>query len=340
MEPSCCVVYTTDLGYLVPTLVSAIQARNNISETLADIVIFGIGIPEDAADVFASVCEAERVKFISLRADQFETSNAMLARLFVARFAPAVYRDFLYIDGDTQITGSLDPLVSAVVPPGCFMAVNDPMTFELPLDGRVNAEWARYFQSIGISLKDANNYFNTGMIRINRDGWDDIGQAAWMKYQQLRDASRFPDQDALNIVAGGQRIPVSLAWNFPIFLKNARIESHILPRVYHYMGSPKPWHGSFAPWNVAVHQPYIALIQRYPALARLLTEMTKLRKFRYFFQQYYKCGVESVSWGLSAKRGRILDYERQQAGRGLAVGSFAEAGYESSGYETSEYETS
>lgn len=328
MAPTSCIVYTTDLGYLIPTLVSAIQARNNTAAGLADVLIFGVGIAEEASLLFAGACDAERIKFINLKSDQFETSNAMLARLFVARFAPSEYRDFLYIDGDTQITGPLDPLLRAAIPDGCFMAANDPMTFELPLDGPVNPEWARYFQSIGISLEQANNYFNTGMIRFNRDGWDEIGRAAWLKYQQLRAISRFPDQDALNIVAGDSRIPVSLAWNFPIFLKNARIEASIMPRIYHYMGSPKPWHGNFSPWNAAVHRPYRDLILRYPDLARFLTAMTQARKLRYFFQQYYKRGLETVVWGMGAKRTRILQYERQLATLGRSESSFSGSEYE------------
>ena len=265
--PSCCVCYTTDPGYLLPTFVSAMQARQHASAAKADVAIFSIGGDSGSERAFARVCAAEGISFYPVAETAVEGAGAMLARLFLDRIAPDLYQQFLYIDGDTQIAGSLDLLLDADVPKGQFLAVSDPMTFSLRGSNRHARDLTAYFSSLGISVQHQQNYFNSGVIRFNRDGWAEIGRDSWDMFRALRGRSRFPDQDALNLVAMDRRITMSMAWNFPIFLRNAKVEPQIKPRIYHYMGSPKPWHGSFPPWGAAEYEPYLTVVRRYPELA-------------------------------------------------------------------------
>lgn len=307
--PSCCICYTTDPGYILPTLMSARQARQFSSATKSDVAIFSIGGDHDLARVLGPICAAERIHLIPVKPRDIEGAGAMLARLFLDRLAPPGYDQLLYLDGDIQITGSLDPLLDCDVPKRHFMAVTDPMSFSLGGRSRQDRELADYFTEIGIPAERERHYFNSGVLHINRHGWDEIGRESWRLFQTLRARTRFPDQDALNLAAMERRIPMSLAWNFPIFLRNARVERLIKPRVIHYMGSPKPWHGSFPPWGAAQYQPYLELIARYPELAPYLKRMSPQRRIKYILQQRYKRAVENLTWGHGRRRQAILNYE-------------------------------
>jgi lipopolysaccharide biosynthesis glycosyltransferase len=305
----CCICYTTDGAYLFPTFVSAVQAHAHSTAAKADVAIFSFGADPAAERDFAAACAAEGIRFMSVGLDQIEGAPAMLARLFLTRFVPAEYSQFLYIDGDTHITASLDPLIDASVPPGKFMATSDPMVFALPGNDAHARRITQHFASIGISPERSGSYFNTGVLRIARDGWEKIGQAAWALFRANPGGSRFPDQDVLNIVAGDQRIPMSLAWNFPIYMRNAGVVEKVRPRVTHFMSNPKPWHGVFLPWGPDSFAPYLAAIAKHPELARYRSQITLQRKARYQLQQLYKKVLETFTWRLTKRRGRILAYE-------------------------------
>jgi hypothetical protein len=307
--PSCCVCYTTDPGYLLPTLVSARQARRFANPGNADIAIFSIGGDTEASRVFARICAAEGILFIPVKQSDVEGAGAMLARLFLDRLVPPEYDQLLYLDGDTQIDGSLDPLLDADVPKRHFLAATDPMSFSLDGRNRQDRALMAYFSGIGVPAERQRSYFNSGVLRINRHGWDEIGDESWRIYQRLRGQTRYPDQDALNLAAPNRRIPMSLAWNFPIFLRNARVEEMIKPRVIHYMGAPKPWHGSFLPWSAAQFEPYLELVRQYPELSPYLKRMSAGRKFKYFLQQRYKRVLETLTWGYGRRHAAIMDYE-------------------------------
>ncbi|MBB5374048.1 glycosyltransferase family 8 protein [Acidocella aromatica] len=310
MRASCCICYTTDSGYLLPTLVSAIQARRYSSREKADVAIYCLNAPVGVETVFAKVSAAEGINFNAIRSEDIDGANAMLARLFLAHLLPKDYRHFLYIDGDTQITDSLDPLLDYPVPPRRFLAASDPMTFAAPGSDRHGREIAAYFSALGISRQQQTLYFNTGVLRVNRDGWDEIGMNAWRLFNTHQEHLRFPDQDALNLAGMALRIPMSLCWNFPIFMHNAGVRKRIAPRIKHFMGAPKPWHGNFPPWDASTHQPYLDVIMKYPELSFYLPRMSTARKLRYVAQQHYKRGLETLTWAWDERRNRILDYEK------------------------------
>ena len=308
--PDCCVAYTTDPTYLFPTLVSAIQARRHASPGVADIAIFSFGADLPTSRVFERACKAEGIHFQPVEPSVIDHAPAMLARLHLSRIVPRSYGQFLYIDGDTQIDGSLDPILAAPVPAGRFLAANDPMTFSYTGNTRHDRDIAEHFRAAGFLPDEFKTYFNSGVLRINRDGWDGIEAAALELHNNGNASSRFPDQDILNLAARGHCIPMSLAWNFPIFMKNARVEGTIRPRIYHYMSNPKPWQGVFPPWQSAARLPYLSVARAYPDIAAHHQAMPLRKQARYHLQQRYKRALEAFTWGMGPKRARILDYER------------------------------
>jgi lipopolysaccharide biosynthesis glycosyltransferase len=307
--PHCCIAYTSDPAYLFPALVSAAQARRHASPEKADVVIFCFGLDRSTELVFSSICKSEGILLYSVGLDVIHGATAMMSRLFLGDFAPAMYTQYLYLDADVQIVGSLDPLIDAEVPPGRFMAANDPLTFQVEDNSPQSRGLMSHLSRVGFTRQQARDYFNSGVLRINRAGWDKIGARAWELFSTSKGSEKFPDQDVLNLVGGGHRIPMSLGWNFPIFMRNSRVEAEIQPRILHFMSNPKPWQGDFPPWTREHCIPYLEMIRRYPVLARFNTTMPFNKKAYYHLQQRRKRVSETVTWGFSKRRGRILDYE-------------------------------
>jgi lipopolysaccharide biosynthesis glycosyltransferase len=308
--PSCCIVFTTDLGYLFPTLVSAMQARRHVSQTKADVLICHFGVEDAAERLFADICAREGIGLLAVDPATIEHATPMMSRLFLDRFLPVQYQQILYLDGDVQISRSLDPLIEAEVAPGQFLAVNDPMTFLLADRDAQSLDLARHMAAMGLTPLQAGRYFNTGVLRINRTGWEAIGQRAWALTQN-GPPSRFPDQDPLNRVATDCHLPLSLAWNFPIFMRNARVEAAIDPCITHFMSNPKPWQGSYLPWDAQACAPYDDAITTYPALGLYRQALPLRRRIHYRLLQTAKKLLESRKWGYSARRARILEYENR-----------------------------
>jgi hypothetical protein len=77
------------------------------------------------------------------------------------------------------------------------------------------------------------------------------------------------------------------------------------------MSNPKPWHGTFAPWHADAHAPYVDAVRRYPSLAAYVVAVPLKKKLRYHLQQRYKQVTETMSWGFSERRDRILRYEER-----------------------------
>jgi hypothetical protein len=294
---------------MFPTLVSAIQARRNCSREAADVIIFCVGLDRNTEHAFGPACLKENIALTSIDRGIVEGQTGMLARLFLNRYVPRQYLHYLYLDGDVHIHDSLDPLIQADVPEGHFLAANDPMTFQLADNRPQSRQLAGHLKSIGLTREQAHCYFNSGVLRIHRQGWDIIGQQAWACYQRNGGPSRFPDQDALNLVSVDRRLPMSLAWNFPVFMRNSRVESEIRPKITHFMSSPKPWHGSFPPWTDEACKPYADALGQYPELAPFSIDMPFGKRAIYHLQQRGKKISEIVTWGLSERRTRILSYE-------------------------------
>jgi lipopolysaccharide biosynthesis glycosyltransferase len=309
--PEGCVLYTTDLTYMFPSLVSAIQARRHVSKEKADVAIFCLKLDHGTEDVFSEICEREGLRLFFIDPEVIEGQTAMLARLFLDRFVPANYKQCLYLDSDVQISGSLDPLMDVELSDGQFMAANDPFTFLLQDKGSLSASIQKHLYSLGMNEEQSLNYFNSGVLRISREGWNEIGMEAWEGFQERQAVSRFPDQDVLNLAGAGRRLLMSMQWNFPTFMRNARLRDIVRPTVEHFMSNPKPWHGSFPPWTDAAHLPYQEAVMKYPSLLRYAKTMKRGRRAAYQVKQRGKALLETVSWGFSVRRSRVLAYEKR-----------------------------
>ena len=303
----CAICFAADAGYLVPTLVAAGQARRWSDPRLADVLVLGIGLDDGVAAYAGPAFAAAGVRMLRVCADA-AGGNAMMARLLLDRLVPAGFAEFLYLDADIQVVASLDPLLSRPVPAGHVRAALDPMAF------RVRCGWrngAARMQAAGIAPDRCAHYFNSGVLHIAREGWDAIGQAALAMHRAAPPDQPFPDQDALNIAVGARVLPLSLAWNFPVFLRNAGLDRAIGPSIVHYMARPKPWQGAFPPWSDAQMHPYREVLARWPQLAPLLPAMSPARRAKYAVQQRVKQVLEAASWGRGGLRAAVLAAEAE-----------------------------
>ncbi|NHN89132.1 glycosyltransferase family 8 protein [Acetobacter conturbans] len=304
-----CVCYTTDVGYLFPSLISAIQARRNTSPDHTDIFLIGIDIDPAARAVFSRVCEQSGIIFQCHDSSDIQHAPAMLARLFLSDLLPTTYDRFLYVDGDTQIRGNLDRLLTQPLPSGTFAAVTDPMGLACGGDDQQARTFAAHFAELGLSDEEAGRYFNSGVIYAEREGWSSIGPASWAAYQAHPSKARFPDQDVLNLIGRSHRLSMSFAWNFPIFFRNIGLDEIIEPCIYHFMSSPKPWDGNFIPWDATASTPYGEIAALFPELVPYWKRMSWKKHLRYHLQQRYKRWQERREWSTDRIQ-RIRDYER------------------------------
>jgi lipopolysaccharide biosynthesis glycosyltransferase len=233
----------------------------------------------------------------------------MYARLFLTEILPEKYKRVLYIDGDVQIGESLNELIRAELPDHhAFAAVPDPLSILLHEAKGKFPKVESYFKGLGVENSPTRPYFNSGVLLINRQEWTTIERGALACLTKTPALCLRQDQSALNFAGHRKFTPMSFRWNFPIFFRNCAVEKPIQPRIYHFMSNPKPWHGSFPPWNRRFFAPYERLKSDYPQIGVYSKSMPVQIQMKYFFQQYFKRIQETFTWRLSGRRAAIFEF--------------------------------
>ena len=310
MADSCC-CYVIDSGYLFPTLLSASQARRATSADRTDIKIFCVGERTSETDPFSVACEAKGIDLVFISPATIDNLPIMFARFFLSRLLDAHYGAVVYVDGDTQIAGSLQPLLDVPLAPGRFLAARDPMSVVIDSPNRMWRERRAYFHSIGINEQAVQRYCNSGVLRFNLSDWTLISKMTLAASLSNGHGFKFPDQDALNLMFGTDYLTMSYRWNFPIFFLNCGFQEFISPNIYHFMSNPRPWQGPFQPWGRTWHTPYLDLLQQHPELTRFHQTLGKLKVAKYVIQQRVKRLIESPLWRSPEVRDRVLRSERE-----------------------------
>jgi lipopolysaccharide biosynthesis glycosyltransferase len=289
---------------MVPTVVAAIQARQHISAVGAGVIILAMGLRPEQGERYARICSENNVDLVEVTRDVLGDAqgNAFidgffsgskftfgaLGRLFLDQMVDPKYDQILYLDGDIHVRGSLDPLILADVPPGSFLAAPDPKSFLAQDDTRETERLRAYMSGIGLTPDQFGRYFNSGVLRINRSGWRDIGLAAMTFLRNNSELCIQHDQSALNAVALSAHAPMSIKWNFPPFYRYFGLQHDITPAVVHFMSHPKPWNGVFPPWTAADHQIYLDFIAKHGELRSELAVFKGRNRAKYILLQNYK----------------------------------------------------
>lgn len=305
-----CITYTTDSGYLLPTLVSAMQASVHAPPEV-DVVICHVGALTPEAEAVRDICSRRKLIFISVDRDAIDDMHIMYARLFLDSILPSVYDDVVYVDGDTQLQSDLTELVRAPLPDGAILAARDPMVLAIDRNG---PEWRarrHYFESLGFSRDQMKTYFNSGVLRFGLKDWSSVRADCLRELRRRPHELRFPDQDVLNLCCQDRHLTMSFKWNFPIFFLNCGVRDVIGPRIYHFMSNPRPWHGQFNPWGQEFAGVYDEVVRDFPQISNLRTRLSMARRAKYFVQQYVKLGLETLTWNTPDVHRRVAAIEEQ-----------------------------
>jgi lipopolysaccharide biosynthesis glycosyltransferase len=167
----------------------------------------------------------------------------MWYRMFLPELLPEVDK-ILYLDIDTIAVDSLESLWDIDIADHYLAAVTN--VFE--------PHFAHRPAELGLEL-DA--YFNSGVVLMNLDRMrrDSVPDALVACALERGEQLLWVDQDALNIVLGGNRLPLHPRWNcmnsvlnFPwsaaVFGAEAVAEARRHPGIRHFEGpaTNKPWH--------------------------------------------------------------------------------------------------
>jgi lipopolysaccharide biosynthesis glycosyltransferase len=172
-----------------------------------------------------------------------EFTVAMWYRIFLPDLVPDADR-ILYLDVDTLATDSLAPLLEVDLEGNYVGAVTN-----------VFLEHHRH-RPRDLGLAGPEVYFNSGVLLMNLDEMRRDGCPAALRDYAIENGDRieWPDQDALNVVLGGKRVPLHPRWNamnslrFPwseeVFGRDAVQEALARPAIRHFEGPGhnKPWH--------------------------------------------------------------------------------------------------
>ena len=168
---------------------------------------------------------------------------AMWHRSFLPELLPDVDR-VLYLDVDTVVMDALEPLWATDVSGHYLAAVTNVL----------EPRFRHRPSELGLSGPAA--YFNSGVLLLNLERMraDDRGAAVRAFARDQGPRLMWPDQDSLNVLLGGQRVPLHPRWNvmnslmgLPAtdeFSPDQAQAARSRPGIRHFEGPGvnKPWH--------------------------------------------------------------------------------------------------
>jgi lipopolysaccharide biosynthesis glycosyltransferase len=252
--------FICNYAYLVPSVGAALQARHHTSDPDVKIEIFVTDASDELLANAQSAVQEKGIRIRSANLDEFASIEskrpsgsqplplATFARLGLDElFEPDIDR-FLYLDGDIEITASLDPLLAQPIPSGGFLAAPDVLCM-IATERSTRATLTRsYIRNLGIQ-DDA--YFNAGVLLVDRRGWKAMSAKALDYYHANSHLCIANDQSALNAVAGAARGRLSILWNYQSEFMHVLDPRRLgyQPAIWHFTGSAKPWQSSELVWG-------------------------------------------------------------------------------------------
>jgi lipopolysaccharide biosynthesis glycosyltransferase len=269
------IVFTTDRGFVVPTIAAALQISNqNRVSAVADILVYLIGLGAHERSELER-CFGQYFKFEQLDGERFlppegaifnqtHVPEATLARLALGDLLPEQYEHIIYLDGDIYINGDIYPLIAHTVGEDRILAACDGIWL---LDGESSWRWKdtrTYLDHLGVA--DPKDYFNAGVLAFRRSSWKKLSKNALEYYLGSSATCRFHDQSALNAVCIGSREILNPSYNFSSLYANLNVADTCDIRIIHFTGAMKPWFYDGPPWNGRFLNFYREVLERYPVL--------------------------------------------------------------------------
>ena len=256
--PDCAVFYVTDGGFAFPTLVSALQVREQVDPEAAEIRIVLTNVSDDFARRLGDFLAPFAIQvntmpselysnFDSAKFNNTHVPRSSLGRFFMLECSPGAYEHVIYLDGDTWINGDIMPLIKYRPPRGTIAAAEDPSYYYRNNLGENGRRTRSYFKGLGIDA--SKGYFNAGVLSADKDAWNDISKSAFDFFAKNTAACLYHDQSALNVAAQHRRAILSPRWNFFDHYAYWDLNKDLKPAIFHFAGGAKPWVGRFYPWE-------------------------------------------------------------------------------------------
>ncbi|GBQ36245.1 hypothetical protein HLH34_06470 [Gluconacetobacter azotocaptans] len=317
------IVFTSDRGFIVPTLVAAAQimAQKEVID-IADILIFLVDIDNHESSLIKMAFPDDDIKFINMNSKNYmfgkdvhfsptHVPPSALARLVTGNDIPENYSNLLYLDGDIQIVGPIIDLVLFDVPEGKILAAADRSYIKAPELTNTARRMRDYLNGIGI--RDRTRYFNSGVMACTRLTWIDVGQEAFDYFLNHSKKCRYHDQSALNAVCMPRQIPLDPKYNY--MSTYAECESHgmITPCIIHFNGAEKPWFAKSRPWKGFFIDVYEKFLKQHPELEifPLFPEKSHSEAVDLRAERNWKKLRMVTPWRLYTRRRRIRRYVNQ-----------------------------
>ena len=269
------IVLIGDKDYLVPMVGTALSALQNVGADKYDVIVHTTDADsslvaytnERIGDRGVRVVAIPPEKISQIKKEEFPANDhitvAAMARLWLDDLLTPDVTRFLYLDSDIEITSDIRPLLNMSLHDKSFLAGMD-LPFLIEGESGSRAGWyKRYLKGLG--LESGSDYFNSGVMLVDRSAWQDIGREAVSFFKKYPERCQYHDQSALNAVAKAQRGKLSPKWNY-----TTDFMSELDPRtkgfdvaLWHYTGFPKPWQASTTPWKPWVADPDRDLISEF-----------------------------------------------------------------------------
>jgi lipopolysaccharide biosynthesis glycosyltransferase len=271
------VVFVTDRGFLVPSLVAAMQLVDFGHLRQADIVIYTIDLDDRVVSSLRAKYE-NRIRFEALAAQTFMPSEtvdffanhvpkAALARLALHDVIDKRYEDVIYLDGDIQVVRPITRLLDYSVPEGRILAGRGSAWLD-KYSPHAKATPDGYLESLGgVAPED---YFNSGVLAFRRSTWEVEAPRALAFFMERSGICIRHDQSALNAVFLGRVMHFSPAYNFHGAYSRLFLQNAYAPAMIHFTGPDKPWKSQAVPWGGQFIGKYRDFMEQHPELAGYL----------------------------------------------------------------------
>jgi lipopolysaccharide biosynthesis glycosyltransferase len=255
----CCVstvqlACASGVGYLphcAAMLHSALSHRGVLDVNIN--YLHGPDVPKRSIELVTEMIERNggSVSFLAVPDERIEGlpitqhfNRAMWYRVHLPELLPSIDR-ILYLDADLIVLDSLEPLWKTDLKGNYIAAVTN-----------VFGPWDLHYPAT-IGLTSPKDYFNSGVVLMDLDQLRRDNCVAALRASALEHGETFwfCDQDALNVILGGRRLPLHPRWNamnslfaFPgsadVFAPDLAEEARRRPAIRHFEGggANKPWH--------------------------------------------------------------------------------------------------
>jgi lipopolysaccharide biosynthesis glycosyltransferase len=309
------VVFVTDRGFLVPSLVAAMQLVEFGHLNHADIVIYTIDLNDGILSWLKKKFE-NKIRFEALATRSFLPSEtvtffanhvpkAALARLALHDVIDKSYQDVVYLDGDIQIVRPITGLLDYSVPEGKILAGRGSAWLDkYATDSRATPDG--YLESLGgVAPED---YFNSGVLAFRRSTWEVEAPRALSFFMEHSDICTRHDQSALNAIFLGRVVHFAPAYNFHRAYSRLFLQDVYSPAIIHFTGSDKPWNSQALPWGGQFIEKYRNFMQVHPELAGYLPVSEHGPRLAVLAKKSIASGLSKIYRVRRAQRKAFLHY--------------------------------